>query len=324
MEDTLVNFGSEIKALSTAEDGTLTAGGYLVVFGSPSEHDATPMRDYFTKSTDFDIEDGSPTSVYYHHGLDPTLKSRKLGKGTLTIKDAGVWFETQLKARDEYEAKIIEMVKAGKLGLSSGTANHLVERERVGQAHFIKRWPLGLDASFTPTPGEPRAACMSLKSYSEVESDSEIEAPQVDVEAVAETKADTDAEPDELKSTHTFTTPDEVVSAISDILQTRMPLSWHAEAARTAVDSVTARLDGHPEVKAGHALSADSQSHIRDVRDALKATCERLDALVEAHAPEARESDTKSINEAEVQRLMARYAETMARINGVSLNGVPV
>lgn len=275
MDDTLINFGSEIKALSTAPDGTVTVGGYLVVFGSPSEHDATPMRDFFTKSTDFDIEDGDKTAVYYHHGLDPTLKARKLATGTLTMKDAGVWFESQIKARDEYEAKIMEMVKAGKLGLSSGTANHLVEREKVGQAHHIKRWPLGLDASLTPTPGEPRAACMSLKALVELE-----EAEKAD-------------EPNEIK-THDFGSSAEVVNAVTDILRASMPLEWHLETARAAVQSFTERADELIEVrcvKSGRVLSADNHATFCQWCDSLESIASEMRVKLEAHAPEVKTDD---------------------------------
>ena len=39
------------------------------------------------------------------------------------------------------------------MGLSSGTAPHLVEREaQANGSHKITRWPLGLDASSRPSP----------------------------------------------------------------------------------------------------------------------------------------------------------------------------
>ena len=47
---------------------------------------------------------------------------------------------------------IYGMAEAGKLGWSSGTLPNLVEREVTGDAAHIKSWPLGKDASMTPTP----------------------------------------------------------------------------------------------------------------------------------------------------------------------------
>lgn len=161
--DTLVNFGGALKTLSSDGD-TAKLGGYLVRFGSPTDTDATRLRDFFTKNTDFDIQDGATSAVYYNHGLNSTLKTRKLGIASLRVDDVGVWMETELKARDDYERRILQMAQAGKLGLSSGTAAHLVERKNHGDAHEITRWPLGLDASLTPTPAEPKTSVAHLKS----------------------------------------------------------------------------------------------------------------------------------------------------------------
>lgn len=148
------------NALKALGDGKI--GGYLVRFSTATDPDLT--NDYFDAATDYDIEDGAKTSIYYNHGTDSTLKRRKLGTGTLTMQDAGVWLEAQLQLRDEYEKAVYSLVEKGKAGLSSGTAPHLVEREPVGKAQHITRWPLGLDASITPTPAEPRTSVVALKS----------------------------------------------------------------------------------------------------------------------------------------------------------------
>lgn len=155
--ETLVAFGGELKALG---DGRV--GGYLVVFSGPNDPDLT--GDFFTKDTDFG--DAADTDVYYHHGLDQRLGRRKLtvGKATLKKDDIGVWMEGQLALRDDYEKFIHDQAAQGREGLSSGTAAHLVEREQIGKAYWIKSWPLGLDGSITPTPAEPRTSIVPLKS----------------------------------------------------------------------------------------------------------------------------------------------------------------
>lgn len=152
----LITFGSEVKALG---DGKVA--GYLVRFSSAEEPDLE--GDYFTIDTDFG--DTAVTDVYYQHGYDVKLGKRRLTKGDMKEDDIGVWIEAQLSMRDEYERAIYALVEAGKLGWSSGTAPHLVEREKKGDAHFIKTWPLGLDASLTPNPAEPRNEVIPLKSY---------------------------------------------------------------------------------------------------------------------------------------------------------------
>lgn len=155
-EKALITFGTEVKALG---DGKL--GGYLVRFSGAADPDLT--GDYFTAETDFGEHDETP--VLYHHGLDTNLKARVLGKGKTKKDSVGIWVEAQLQMRDEYEKAIYEMAQAGKLGWSSGTAPHLVERVVEGKAARITRWPLGLDASLTPTPAEPRNAAITLKAY---------------------------------------------------------------------------------------------------------------------------------------------------------------
>lgn len=160
--ESLITFGASVKALGGGK-----VGGYLVLFSSSKDPDLA--KDYFNSETDFDISDGAKSAVYFNHGLDPELKTRKLSEGVLSIKDAGVWVQTQLNLRDEYESAIYTMAKSGKLGWSSGTASHLVEREAKEGSNWIKRWPLGLDASLTPTPCEPRTSAVPLKSINVVE-----------------------------------------------------------------------------------------------------------------------------------------------------------
>ena len=152
----LVYFGDSVKALG---DGKI--GGYLVRFSDENTPDLT--GEFFTKDTDFgDLQTGT---VYYQHGLDDKLKKRKLGSSTHRTDEFGVWAETQLAMRDEYEKFIYGLAEAGKLGWSSGTASHLVEKEESSKAFRITRWPLGLDDTLTPTPAEPRNTAIPLKSY---------------------------------------------------------------------------------------------------------------------------------------------------------------
>ncbi|MBK9496812.1 MAG: hypothetical protein IPO08_20365 [Xanthomonadales bacterium] len=157
VDDSLVTFGASVKALG---DGRV--GGYLVKFSTA--HDPDMTGDYFTATTDFGDADKSP--VLYHHGLDVKVGKRVIGDATLRRDDIGIWAEAQLKMRDAYEQTIYRMAEAGKLGWSSGTASHLVERKSYGGANEITRWPLGLDASLTPTPAEPRNTAQPIKSVS--------------------------------------------------------------------------------------------------------------------------------------------------------------
>lgn len=157
--DVLISYGTEVKA---HDDGRVS--GYLVRFGEP---DASPYRDVFTKSTDYDIDpDGDRSTLYYNHGFDPVLKKKKLGtsKAKIGVDEVGVWIDAQLDLRDQYEKAIHELARKGKLGWSSGAPAHLVERKSIeDNAHIITKWALGKDASLTPTPADPHNV-VSLKN----------------------------------------------------------------------------------------------------------------------------------------------------------------
>lgn len=161
LSDTTIAVGGTgaVKALGNGK-----VGGYLVLFSTKDDPDLS--GEFFTPDTDFDVEDGATTAVYYHHGMDPVIKTRKIGTGTIKKDDIGVWLEAQLAMRDNYEKSIYKLAQQEKLGWSSGTAAHLAEYRVSGKATEITRWPLGLDASLTPTPAEPRTRVLPLKSYS--------------------------------------------------------------------------------------------------------------------------------------------------------------
>ena len=181
--ETILAFGGELKALG---DGRF--GGYLVRFTSEDDPDLT--GDFFTAKTDYDIEFPGKATVYWNHGIDPSIKRRKLGKADLTVDEVGVWAETILQERDEYEEHIAQWARAGKLGWSSSTAPNLMERKKVGNAEHIVLWPLGLDASLTHTPAEPRNTVMALKSFisdQKREEERSADKPEGEAEAVGDT-----------------------------------------------------------------------------------------------------------------------------------------
>lgn len=161
--ETLVTFGSAVKALPGG-----VVEGYLIVFSGPNDPDISEKRDFFTSSTDYDLENGSgKVSQYYAHGMDEVLSRRRFGKSSLKQTEVGIWIQKQMDLADEYERAIYEMAKKGKLGWSSGVVGHLIERKQVGDAHEVISWPIA-EASWTPTPAEPRTRFASLKSLAPV------------------------------------------------------------------------------------------------------------------------------------------------------------
>jgi HK97 family phage major capsid protein len=153
-DEQLVAFGEAVKALG---DGKI--GGYLIRFSKAAEPDLE--QDYFDAETEIHTPETLP--VLYNHGMDETMKKTIIGHGTTRADDVGLWLESQLNMRSEYEKAIYEMAKNGKLGYSSGALSHLVEREPVGKSFHIKTWFVG-EASLTPIPAEPRNTVVALKS----------------------------------------------------------------------------------------------------------------------------------------------------------------
>jgi len=156
LDDSLVYFGGEVKALG---DGKI--GGWGVLFTSESDPDLT--EEFFNSDTDFDLEDRKSVSVLWNHGRDPVLKHRKLARANFRVENAGIWFETILNQRDDYEKAIYKLAEMGKLGWSTGSAPHLVQKEQIGKSFYLKSWPV-IELSLTHRPVEARTAAIALKS----------------------------------------------------------------------------------------------------------------------------------------------------------------
>lgn len=163
-EDQIV-FGGSVKALG---DGKYEAP--LVTFGTADRPDLA--ADFFTKETNFWTEFPREVPLLYSHGLDATLKATRLGVGgntTLEMKDSGVWMGGQLNLANEYEKAIYGLIEQKKMGTSSGSAPHLVERVADGKAFKVLSWPI-VEASLTPQPCESAnyGRVVSVKSLPEL------------------------------------------------------------------------------------------------------------------------------------------------------------
>jgi hypothetical protein len=172
--DILVAGGAPLAVTKSASDGLVTVGGLLVVFDGRGGKARDLHGDYFTAETDFGrramraFERGGSVEIetLYNHGFasHPSLKGladHAFDPMSVSRTDRGLMAEIVLKERDAYEAFLLEMIEAGKLGLSSGTAPHTMARADDGE---ITRWYL-LEGSPTPTPAEPRTAVLPLKSW---------------------------------------------------------------------------------------------------------------------------------------------------------------
>lgn len=200
--DTLLYKGSDIEIKHLG--GTLyELKGALVLFGNPQESDF--VKDFFVNDADYDLkEDGTGEStVYFNHGMDEVIGKAKLGKGKaqLTKDDKAVWIKHQLDQAEAYDAMVIELLQKRKatgksFGWSSGTTGHLVEREAVGSAMKIKRWPLGSDASITLIPNDWRQTLLDVNALQPSNIKSLIEESDSEGEQEAQSEAQLSPEAD--------------------------------------------------------------------------------------------------------------------------------
>ena len=157
-DDNLIYYGGAVKALG---DGKV--GGYLVRYSGPEDPDL--VADFFDNLSDLGAASikGAQIPVYYQHGYDEVLKSKRLAFGESIPDDVGIWLQTQLDLRDEYEKGLYAMAEAGKLAYSSQAAGTLVVRTPVGKSNHVDVWPIA-EASLTPTPAEWRNVVLPVKS----------------------------------------------------------------------------------------------------------------------------------------------------------------
>lgn len=145
----------------------MTVGSYGIRFANPKEGDL--VGEWFTAKTDYGPHEGDGMAATFHHcqpvGDEPAMKAlaNRIFRPAKATKDKiGIFVQHVLDMADEYEKAVADLVKAGKLRWSSGTASHMVSKdEKSGE---IKRWHI-LEWAYTPAPAEPRLPTIApLKS----------------------------------------------------------------------------------------------------------------------------------------------------------------
>lgn len=147
---------SESKSIKFADINETEIEGYLAPYGGPfNGKDIT--GEFFSAKTNFALDwfPDNSRPLLFHHGLDAKAGIGVVGRiKSLSQDDIGLWMQAQLDASSEYYGAIKELIKKGKLGLSSGSMRHLVDINiKSGE---ILRWPV-IEGSLTPTPANPIA-----------------------------------------------------------------------------------------------------------------------------------------------------------------------
>ena len=142
--------------------------GLAIPFGGPlSGKDLD--GEFFTKSTNFLLDDYDKRPLRYQHAKDPAIGWDRIGWQTKAeIKDdEGMWVSAQLDLAHDYAARVIRLLRGctcsddpcaceGKsvLGFSSGAQGSGVLMD-YGSGEIL-RWPW-VELSLTPTPANPYA-----------------------------------------------------------------------------------------------------------------------------------------------------------------------
>ncbi len=200
MTETLINFGGTVRALAPGEsrlfeavpEGHAVIGGPAVVHDDPGGTASDLDGMFFTAQTYLGASEGNGADLTFNHTIP--IASEEMTEASVAFAralaehpfryairtlrgDAQTYFEALLDVSDEYEAFVLEMAQAGKLGASSGSAEHLVRvTNRDGQPTTfaralqdgfgrIDRWPIA-EVAVTPIPAEPRTrSIMPLRSW---------------------------------------------------------------------------------------------------------------------------------------------------------------
>lgn len=147
---------TEQTALRMAADDDTRLEGWLVPFTGHLAGNRDSYQTRFSANTEYALDwfpAGRP--LLYGHGLDPETGITPVGRiDHLEVRDAGVWMQAQLDKQNEYFESIRELVKAGKLYLSSGSVEHLVQID--ARSGDMVRWPI-VEGSLTPVPSNLHA-----------------------------------------------------------------------------------------------------------------------------------------------------------------------
>lgn len=236
--------------------GKGVVSGMLVRFSDAEDTDLT--KEYFTKSTNFAVDFPFKSRVYFDHGLDPNFGKKSFGVGQASYdEETGVSIKATLDMDDRDAVKVFKMAENGELGWSSGTAAHLIVRtavKTVPGVREIQQWPLGVDASLTPVPADPKnvAYVKSLsmlleegefKSMLVNNFDGEIESLEDLLDRVVEVKS---LRGDEFKSTDQYRWRVSRILDLAKSLQAELtPLPDDVVDLSKGVDSLCTSLAGH-------------------------------------------------------------------------------
>ena len=155
-------------ALRFAAEDDSVLEGLLVPFTGHLAGNRDSYQTRFSARTEYALNwfpAGRP--LLYQHGLDQETGIVPVGRiNALEVRDAGVWMQAQLDKGHQYFESIRELVKKGKLFLSSGSVEHLVQID--ARSGDVTCWPI-VEGSLTPTPANLHATIAARSIFADCE-----------------------------------------------------------------------------------------------------------------------------------------------------------
>ena len=171
-----------VKIISQTDEAAIV-GGYGVIFGGVDLEGET-----FSADTNYMLDLVPTKLAMYDHGQQKAVDVPigTIPNENIEVDEKGLFVKAELDRSREYVDQVLDLVKKGILGWSSGTVGHLARRDE-GK---ITQWPI-IEFSLTPTPAEPRTLGVErIKSLAAVYPDLEALLPKTEQDTV--TKGATD------------------------------------------------------------------------------------------------------------------------------------
>lgn len=139
-----------IAALRFVDDDEFVLEGIGIPFDGPFPGGKDYYDTKFSAETDYCLSWFRSRPLLYQHGMDDDGPSTEpIGEVTAhEVRDTGLWVKMQLERSSRFLDDIRQLVKAGKLFLSSSAMAHLVQQDEEGN---MRRWPW-IEMSLTPEP----------------------------------------------------------------------------------------------------------------------------------------------------------------------------
>jgi HK97 family phage major capsid protein len=173
---------SAVKIISQTDEVALV-GGYGVIFGGVDLEGET-----FSADTNYMLDLVPTKLAMYDHGQQKAVDVPigTIPNENIEADEKGLFVKAELDRSREYVDQVLDLVKKGILGWSSGTVGHLARRDE-GK---ITQWPI-IEFSLTPTPAEPRTLGVErIKSLAAVYPDLEALLPKTEQDTVTKSATD--------------------------------------------------------------------------------------------------------------------------------------